>query len=85
MTAAAAVPHCVQQSKRLRQWAAQQWPLTVCMSPLYCKTLTLCCCACRTVQAIDWLEANQLAEVEEFEHQQKELEAVCNPIIQKSG
>ncbi|KAI8468757.1 MAG: heat shock protein 70 family [Monoraphidium minutum] len=30
---------------------------------------------------IDWLEANQLAEVEEFEHQQKELEGVCNPII----
>ena len=35
-------------------------------------------------QVIDWLEANQLAEVEEFEHQQKELEGVCNPIIQKS-
>lgn len=33
---------------------------------------------------IDWLEANQLAEVEEFEHQQKELEGICNPIIQKS-
>eukprot|EP00878_Enallax_costatus_P000139 GHUV01000180.1.p1 GENE.GHUV01000180.1~~GHUV01000180.1.p1 ORF type:complete len:654 (+),score=266.36 GHUV01000180.1:114-2075(+) len=32
---------------------------------------------------IDWLEANQLAEVEEFEHQQKELEGVCNPIISK--
>ncbi|KAI8474728.1 MAG: heat shock cognate 70 kDa protein 4-like protein [Monoraphidium minutum] len=30
---------------------------------------------------IDWLEANQLAEVEEFEHQQKELEGVCNPVI----
>lgn len=27
------------------------------------------------------LENNQLAEVEEFEHQQKELEGVCNPII----
>jgi hypothetical protein len=39
----------------------------------------LCC-----LQAIDWLENNQLAEVEEFEHQQKELEGVCNPIIQKS-
>ena len=36
------------------------------------------------VQVIDWLEANQLAEVEEFEHQQKELEGICNPIIQKS-
>jgi L1 cell adhesion molecule like protein len=30
---------------------------------------------------IQWLENNQLAEVEEFEHQQKELEGVCNPII----
>lgn len=40
---------------------------------------------CRHIaQVIDWLEANQLAEVEEFEHQQKEMEAVCNPIIQKS-
>eukprot|EP00879_Flechtneria_rotunda_P030642 GHRR01033304.1.p1 GENE.GHRR01033304.1~~GHRR01033304.1.p1 ORF type:complete len:218 (-),score=89.67 GHRR01033304.1:18-671(-) len=34
-------------------------------------------------EVIEWLEANQLAEVEEFEHQQKELEAVCNPIISK--
>jgi len=34
-------------------------------------------------EVIDWLEANQLAEVEEFEHQQKELEGICNPIIQK--
>lgn len=33
--------------------------------------------------ALDWLEGNQLAEVEEFEHQRKELEAVCSPIIQK--
>jgi len=32
-------------------------------------------------EVITWLENNQLAEVEEFEHQQKELEAVCNPII----
>jgi len=35
------------------------------------------------------VDKNQLAEVEEFEHKQKELEAVCNPIItkmyQKSG
>jgi hypothetical protein len=31
--------------------------------------------------AIDWLEANQLAEVEEYEHQQKELEGICNPIV----
>jgi heat shock protein 1/8 len=32
---------------------------------------------------VDWLDANQLAEVEEIEHQQKELEGVCNPIISK--
>jgi L1 cell adhesion molecule like protein len=30
-----------------------------------------------------WLEQNQLAEVEEFEHKQKELEGICNPIITK--
>jgi L1 cell adhesion molecule like protein len=29
------------------------------------------------------LEANQLAEVEEFEHKQKELEQLCSPIIAK--
>jgi len=33
--------------------------------------------------AISWLDKNQLAEVEEFEHKQKELEGVCNPIITK--
>ena len=33
--------------------------------------------------ALHWLEGNQLAEVEEFEHQRKELEGVCAPIIQK--
>ncbi|CAK9881504.1 unnamed protein product [Sphagnum jensenii] len=31
--------------------------------------------------AIQWLDQNQLAEVEEFEHKQKELEGICNPII----
>ncbi|GFR51958.1 hypothetical protein Agub_g14480 [Astrephomene gubernaculifera] len=31
--------------------------------------------------AMDWLEHNQMAEVEEFEHHLKELENVCNPII----
>jgi len=40
-------------------------------------------------ETIKWLDANQLAEVEEFEHKQKELEKVCTPIItkmyQKSG
>merc|ERR1711972_781419 len=29
--------------------------------------------------AIKWLDANQLAEVEEFQEKQKEVEAVCNP------
>jgi len=33
--------------------------------------------------AISWLEHNQTAEKEEYEHQQKELESVCNPIITK--
>merc|ERR1739842_144349 len=32
---------------------------------------------------ISWLDANQLAEQEEFEHKQKELEGICNPIITK--
>jgi L1 cell adhesion molecule like protein len=30
-----------------------------------------------------WLDANQLAEKEEFESQQKELDSVCNPIMTK--
>merc|ERR1712142_390893 len=34
-------------------------------------------------EAIKWLDANQLAEVEEFSEKQKEVEAVCNPIITK--
>jgi L1 cell adhesion molecule like protein len=32
---------------------------------------------------LTWLEANLTAEKEEFEHHQKELESVCNPIITK--
>ncbi|XP_078272384.1 heat shock cognate 71 kDa protein-like [Rhinoraja longicauda] len=32
---------------------------------------------------ISWLEKNQTAEVEEFQHQQKELEKVCHPIVAK--
>ncbi|KAL4229503.1 hypothetical protein ACF0H5_012543 [Mactra antiquata] len=32
---------------------------------------------------ISWLDANQLAEKDEFEHKQKELEGICNPIITK--
>jgi heat shock protein 1/8 len=31
--------------------------------------------------AIQWLDQNQLAEVDEFEDKQKELEGICNPII----
>nr|AAB97092.1 heat shock cognate 70.I [Xenopus laevis] len=34
-------------------------------------------------EVIAWLPKNQTAEKEEFEHQQKELEKVCNPIITK--
>ncbi|ELK33758.1 Heat shock cognate 71 kDa protein [Myotis davidii] len=34
-------------------------------------------------EIINWLEKNQIAEKEEFEHQQKKLEKVCNPIITK--
>ena len=32
---------------------------------------------------IEWLDGNQLAEVEEFEDKLKELEGTCNPIIAK--
>ena len=34
-------------------------------------------------EVISWLDSNQLAEQEEFEHKLKELEGVCNPIITK--
>jgi len=34
-------------------------------------------------EALQWLNANQEAAKEEFEHRQKELEAKCNPIMQK--
>merc|ERR1712196_220737 len=33
--------------------------------------------------ALDWLDKNQLAEKEEFESKQKELEGVVNPIMMK--
>merc|ERR1712192_389209 len=32
---------------------------------------------------IKWLDANQLAEVDEYTAKQKEVEGVCNPIITK--
>merc|ERR1719300_1200064 len=34
-------------------------------------------------EALKWLDSNQLAEVDEFQDKQKEVEAVCNPIISK--
>ncbi|KAM6460257.1 heat shock-related 70 kDa protein 2 [Liasis olivaceus] len=34
-------------------------------------------------EVISWLDRNQMAEKEEFEHKQKELEKLCNPIIAK--
>merc|ERR1712232_405550 len=34
--------------------------------------------------ALDWLDKNQLAEKDEFEAKQKELEAVVNPIMMKA-
>merc|ERR1712062_661497 len=34
-------------------------------------------------EALKWLDSNQLAEVEEFLDKQKEVEAICNPIISK--
>jgi len=34
-------------------------------------------------EIIEWLDANQLAEKDEFEAKQKELEGICNPIMQK--
>ncbi|XP_076437356.1 heat shock 70 kDa protein cognate 4 isoform X2 [Babylonia areolata] len=34
-------------------------------------------------EVISWLDANQLAEKEEYDDKQKELEKVCNPIITK--
>merc|ERR1712151_1014729 len=33
--------------------------------------------------ALDWLDKNQMAEKEEFEAKQKELEGVVNPIMMK--
>merc|ERR1712211_91119 len=34
-------------------------------------------------EALKWSDSNQLGEVDEFHDKQKELEAVCNPIISK--
>jgi hypothetical protein len=32
---------------------------------------------------IHWLDSNQLAEKEEYDDKQKEMEKICNPIITK--
>jgi len=34
--------------------------------------------------ALQWLDKNQMAETEEFEAKQKEVEAVANPIMAKA-
>ncbi|NXH13091.1 HSP70 protein, partial [Bucco capensis] len=34
-------------------------------------------------EVISWLDRNQMAEKEEYEHKQKELEKLCNPIVTK--
>eukprot|EP00745_Piridium_sociabile_P040239 TRINITY_DN7681_c0_g1_i1.p1 TRINITY_DN7681_c0_g1~~TRINITY_DN7681_c0_g1_i1.p1 ORF type:complete len:539 (-),score=119.47 TRINITY_DN7681_c0_g1_i1:231-1787(-) len=34
-------------------------------------------------QTLEWLDKNQLGEKDEFESKQKELEAICNPIMMK--
>merc|ERR1711860_265887 len=34
-------------------------------------------------EALNWLDNNQTAEVDEFKDKQKEVESVCNPIITK--
>jgi len=37
----------------------------------------------KCTEILAWLDANQMAEKDEFEHHQKELEQVCNPIMTK--
>merc|ERR1712146_400020 len=32
---------------------------------------------------LNWLESNQMAEKEEFEHKREELQGICNPIFSK--
>merc|ERR1739837_39537 len=34
-------------------------------------------------ETIKWLDANHLAEVDEFQDKQKEIEGICNPIVSK--
>lgn len=37
----------------------------------------------KCTETLSWLDSNQTADKEEFEHHQKELEGICNPIISK--
>ncbi|XP_028968817.1 heat shock 70 kDa protein cognate 4 [Galendromus occidentalis] len=37
----------------------------------------------RIRETLQWLDANQLAETDEYEHKQKELEQFCRPIVSK--
>lgn len=37
----------------------------------------------KCAETLSWLDSNQSAEKEEFEHHQKEIESVCSPIISK--
>jgi heat shock protein 1/8 len=39
----------------------------------------------KIAEVTGWLNSNQQAEMEQFEEKQKELEAVCKPIIEKLG
>lgn len=34
-------------------------------------------------ETLQWIDSNQLAEKEEFDHKKEELEKICNPIISK--
>ena len=37
----------------------------------------------KCTEILKWVEENQMAEMEEFSHKQKELESICNPIMTK--
>ena len=37
----------------------------------------------KVTETLAWLDSNQTAEKDEYEHKQKEVEGVCNPIITK--
>jgi len=34
-------------------------------------------------ETIGWLDQNQMAEIDEYNHKQKEIEGICNPIVSK--